>query len=138
MRSEHGLLDLLVLVFPSVVHTVRQLRSWARSLCPCCATTGIWSDSAEKAVLVSQLQFIEGRCFLRAAEANPTVLLVQKTTETLQLQSFRWSMPLLCRSCACPLLCTTEVQTVQTVVRAPVEGLVNVGSQVPVDCPLHQ
>ena len=41
---------------------MRQLRSWARSLCPCCATTGIWSDSAE-AVLVPQLQFIEGRCF---------------------------------------------------------------------------
>ena len=31
----------------SVVHALRQLRSWARSLCPCCATTGIWSDSAE-------------------------------------------------------------------------------------------
>ena len=31
----------------SVVHAMRQLRSWARSLCPCCATTGIWSDSAE-------------------------------------------------------------------------------------------
>ena len=31
----------------SVVHAMRELQSWARSLCPCCAMTGTWSDSAE-------------------------------------------------------------------------------------------
>ena len=89
----------------------------------------ILSDSAESragaAVAVyrrSLLPFVPQRQI-------PMVLPVQKTTETLQLQSFRWSMPLLCGSCACPLLCTTEVQAMQTVVRTPVEGLVNVGSQ---------
>ena len=98
----------------SVVHALRQLRSWARSLCPCCATTGIWSDSAESragaAVAVyrrSLLPFVPQRQI-------PMVLPVQKTIQTLQLQSFSWSMPLLCRSCACPLLCTTEVQTMPT------------------------
>ena len=55
---------------------------------------------------------------LRAAEATPMVLPVKKTHgETLQLQSATWSMPLLCRSCACPLLCTTEVQTIFRVPR---------------------
>ena len=98
----------------SMVHALRQLRSWARSLCPCCATTGIWSDSSESragaAVAVyrrSLLPFVPQRQI-------PMVLPVQKTIQTLQLQSFSWSMPLLCRSCACPLLCTTEVQTMPT------------------------
>ena len=64
-----------------------------------------YGQTVQKTVLVRQLQFIEGRRppFVPQREI-PTVLPVQKTIETPQLQSVRWSMPLLCRSChaRCP------------------------------------
>ena len=54
-------------------------------------------QTVQKTVLVPQLQFIEGRRppFVPQRQIS-MVLLVQKTTETPQLQLVRWSMPLLC------------------------------------------
>ena len=54
----------------------------------------------QNTVLVPQLHFIEGRLppFVPQRQI-PMVLPVQITIETPQLQSVRWSVPLLCRSC---------------------------------------
>ena len=59
-----------------------------------------YGQTVQKTLLVPQLQFIEGRRppFVPQRQI-PMVLPVQKTIETPQLQSVRWSMPLLCRSC---------------------------------------
>ena len=56
----------------------------------------------QKAVVVPQLQSIEGRRHsFRSAEADPMVQTIQETTEILQLLfDFRWLMPLLCGSCS--------------------------------------
>ena len=68
-----------------------------------------YGQTVQKTVLVPQLQFIEGRQppFVPQRQI-PMVLPVQKTIETPQLQSVRWSMPLLCRSClTCLCRCAT-------------------------------
>ena len=59
-----------------------------------------YGQTVQKTVLAPQLQFIEGRRppFVLQRQI-PMVLPVQKTIETPQLQSVRWLMPLLCRSC---------------------------------------
>ena len=59
-----------------------------------------YGQTVQKTVLVPQLQFIEGRQppFVPQRQI-PMVLPVEKAIETPQLQSVRWSMPLLCRSC---------------------------------------
>ena len=85
-------------------HMLRQLRSWARSLCPCCATTGISSDSAES-------QFIEGRCFPSWRRGKPHGRACSENHgDSAFAVCFLVVDILLCRSGACPLLCTTEVQ----------------------------
>ena len=59
-----------------------------------------YGQTVQSAVLVPQLQFIEGRLppFV-PQRLIPMVLPVQFTIETPQLQSVRWSMPLLYMSC---------------------------------------
>ena len=44
--------------------------SWARSLCPCCATTELWSDSAESRAGSAVAVHRSSSASLRAAEAN--------------------------------------------------------------------
>ena len=58
-----------------------------------------YGQTVQKTVLVPQLQLIEGRHPFVPQRQIPMVLPVQKAIETPQLQSVRWSMPLLCRSC---------------------------------------
>ena len=45
--------------------------SWTRSLCPCSATTGVWSDSAENRAGAAVAVHRRSTASLRAAEANP-------------------------------------------------------------------
>ena len=58
-----------------------------------------YGQTVQKTALVPQLQFIEGRRPPFVSQRQiPSVLPVQKTVETPQFQSVRWSVPLLCRS----------------------------------------
>ena len=68
----------------------------------CCAHVAQrqgYGQTVQKTVLVPQLQFIEGRHPFVPQREFLMVLPVQKAIETPQLQSVKWSMPLLCRSC---------------------------------------
>ena len=78
-----------------------------------------YGQTVQKTVVVPQLQFIEGRRppFVPQRQI-PMVLPVQKTIETPQLQSVRWLMPLLCRSCH-SFRQVLMVQTLQKTVEVP-------------------
>ena len=85
--------------------------SWTKSLCRCCATTGIWSDStgnrAGAAFAVHRRS-----TSLRAAEANPHGPACSESLRDSTVASVKWSMPLLCRSCHAR--CRAQVLMVQT------------------------
>ena len=75
--------------------------SWARSLCPCCATTGLCFDGAENCG-------VPAVAFHRRSSTFPFVpqkqiLLAQSIQRIIEIPQlphvFRWSMSLLCLSC---------------------------------------
>ena len=68
--------------------------------CACVAQRQEYGQIVQNTSLVPQLQFVGGRRppFVPQRQI-PMVLPVQITIETPQLQSVRWLMPLLCRSC---------------------------------------
>ena len=89
--SDKGV-DMPVVMLDSLVQS-----SWPGCGCACrCATTGTWSDSAECRAGAAVAVHRRSMASLRAADGPACS---DYHIETPQLQSVRWSKPLLCRSC---------------------------------------
>ena len=69
-RKKKKLLFLVVGV-PAICSSRPWCSPWTRSLCPCCATTGAWSDSAENRAGAAVAVHRRSTASLRAAKANP-------------------------------------------------------------------
>ena len=75
--------------------------SWARSLCPCCATTGAWFDGAANCGCSAVAFHRRSSTFPYVPQKQ--ILMVQSIRRIIEIPQlplvFRWSMSLLCWSC---------------------------------------